>query len=58
MMEALIVINLMVGASFLSLSTWLVYLRIRRERLEMEIHESAYIEPAHFVADILGEEVN
>ena len=58
MKEALIIINLVAGASFLSLASWLVYLRVCRERFEMDLYEASAEEHTSFVADLLGEEVN
>lgn len=56
MIEALIIMNLVVSASFLFLASWLLYLKVCREKLETEMYEASAQEPTRFVADLLGEE--
>lgn len=56
MKEALIIINLVVSASFLCLTNWWLYLRIQRERGEQELLDAQEVEAPHFMADLYRHE--
>ena len=56
MKEALIIINLVVSASFLGFLNWWVYLRIKRERLEQQLLSKQSYEEPHFMADLYQHE--
>ena len=50
MKEALIVINLVMSASFLASATFLIYLKIKREKRELELlspPEEQEVRPIH-----------
>jgi|TARA_R110000824_G_scaffold67779_6_gene175435 hypothetical protein len=52
MKEALIVINLVVSASFFVTLTYLVYLRIQREKRELEMLTAAEAEEPQAIHDL------
>tara|TARA_R100001594_G_scaffold146343_1_gene197639 strand:- start:643 stop:822 length:180 start_codon:yes stop_codon:yes gene_type:complete len=56
MKEALIIINLVVSASFLVLLNWWLYLRVKREQIDLERQSEPEIAPTSFMADLMRDE--